>query len=89
MVRCAYCNGSGKTGPTHVNYGGGRGEWLNNIPCFECDGTGCWDEARGAAFELGQKNRQARVNRGKTLREAAKEMGISPAELSRRERGLR
>ena len=87
-IYCAGCNGAGSIGPVHLNYGNGRGEWRDNVTCFDCDGTGRWSEERLAAYRHGQTMRAERVSRGETILAAAHREGVSPSEISRRERGL-
>ena len=86
-VPCQFCKGAGRTGLVHVNRGAGGGEWLDNIPCFECGGSGSWSMNRWEAWQKGQKMKAARLARGESLREAAKMAGVSAARMSAIERG--
>lgn len=87
-IYCRACDGHGAIGPVHINHGGGRGEWVEQMPCRDCDGTGRWSAERLAAYERGQEHRLARVMAGETILQCAQRLGISPAEVSRMERGL-
>ncbi len=55
--------------------------------CDICDGTG--DKPNNLLYnpKLGEKFRNERLDKGKSLREWAKEKGISVIKLSRAERG--
>jgi DNA-binding XRE family transcriptional regulator len=86
-IACKMCNGAGKVGPVHVHREDGKHEWLDEAPCRDCDGTGQWSAERLELYERGQRYRQQRDMRGESLREAAKRLGISPAELSNFELG--
>lgn len=55
------------------------------LPCAHCDGTGRVPDWR----ELGRLVRGARLKRGLRLREAARQLKVSPAYLSDLERGAR
>lgn len=83
---CAICRGTGDIGPVHVRFAT-HGEWRETMPCHDCGGTGRWSSERLAAYEQGQGMRAARVERGESIRDASKRLGIRPAELCRIERG--
>ncbi|MBI4815216.1 MAG: helix-turn-helix transcriptional regulator [Deltaproteobacteria bacterium] len=65
----------------------GPGCTLAAVRCQDCDGTGAIAESALARKAEGEKLRQDRINRGKSLREEAQDLGITATELSRRERG--
>ena len=86
MAICQVCEGTGRVGPVFIDWRGG-GEYRESMPCYGCRGSGEWSDARLAAHQRGQAMREARVAAGKSIREAAREMGVSPADLSKMERG--
>jgi ribosome-binding protein aMBF1 (putative translation factor) len=55
--------------------------------CSTCDGWGEITQDYADRIEVGRMMRDARVKAGVSLLEASKQMGCSPAELSRVERG--
>lgn len=63
--------------------------WARNgyRDCLTCDGWGEITQAYAERIEVGRMMRDARVKAGVSLLEAAKQMGCSPADLSRVERG--
>lgn len=89
QTHCRMCDGKGATGPVHINRGDKPHEWRENMPCRDCDGTGVWSAERFERWQAGQKLRSARILNDESLREAAKRMGIGPAELSAIEAGRR
>lgn len=88
---CAFCRGAGEVGPVHVNKGQVNGEcvgeWLDSMPCRECDGTGRWSGERAARFKAGLRMKAERLARQESFMEAGQRLGISPAEVSEIERG--
>jgi hypothetical protein len=83
---CQRCNGNGVVGPVHINRGDNPHTW-EMIRCSSCGGSGYWSNHQAAAARDGEALRQERLARDESLREAAKRMGISPAELSAIEQG--
>ncbi len=86
-ITCKRCDGAGQIGPIHVHKADGKHEWRESMPCPDCDGTGQWSAERLELYERGQRHRDHRIMRGESLREAAKRLGISPAQLSAFEQG--
>jgi hypothetical protein len=60
---------------------------VQDVDCFTCRGTGEVDEQYRARLAAGKAMRDERVAKDQSLREAARERGISPAELSAIEHG--
>jgi ribosome-binding protein aMBF1 (putative translation factor) len=87
MLICPDCKGSGKTGLVHINRGDQPHEWREGMPCWRCDGTGKIPDEMRDWMERGEVLRKARITREVSLRERAKELGISASELSAMERG--
>jgi len=86
-LTCQHCFGQGWTGPVHINRGALGCEWVDRMDCQSCAGTGQWTAEQAVRFRDGQKARQERVERGETLREAARRLGVSAAALSAFEQG--
>lgn len=85
---CPECNGTGRTkGPVHINMGDLPHRWVDSLKCFCCDGTRQITQAHFDAREQGAELRAQRKARGEGLLESARRQGITPTELSRRERG--
>lgn len=70
----------------HINRGDKPHTW-EWIACFTCKGAGKITPEHMERIAAGQKMREERLARDESLMEAARRMGITPAELSRRERG--
>lgn len=87
ILTCQYCQGVGYIGPVHVNRGDSPHQWLERVDCSECGGTGTWSVQRAINYRDGQAMRTARVDRGESLREASKRLGITAAELCSIEAG--
>lgn len=87
MLTCPTCDGTGKTGPVHINRGEQPHEWRESMPCLTCAGNKTIHNDKAIAMEFGRAARNKRVARGESLREASKRYGMSPAELSGLERG--
>lgn len=85
---CPNCDGRGQNfafingGPDLSKH---RQEWIS---CQTCNGSGAVDDEIARRIVIGGEMRQRRVDSGKSLLEASREMGTGPAELSRIERGL-
>jgi len=87
-VICPDCNGTGRTkGPVHINMGDLPHRWVDSLKCFCCGGARSITREHFDARWRGRKLREERIARGESLLEAAKLQGISPSELSSRERG--
>lgn len=90
MVTCPDCGGKGCYAIVHVSGwrdGSAFGEWRRQPKCALCHGSGKVREHQRQAYEDGQRMREDRKARKLTLREEASRLGITPAELSRREWG--
>ena len=81
---CPDCHGAGET---HAFVHDGQGCRYRVIDCFRCSGEGTVPREMLDWIEAGQKMRAARVESGISLREAAKQRGMTATELSRMERG--
>ncbi len=82
---CPVCGGEGRIRAIVCERGRNcRVQWLD---CSLCAGNGEVDASHLERIRSGEALRADRVRRRVSLREAAAEMGISPAELSRRENG--
>lgn len=87
-ITCPHCDGKGETF-VFINTGYDyRGHTSGFRPCPTCKGEQVISESQAKAIADGRAMRDARVSRRETLRDAAKRMGVSPAELSKRERGV-
>ena len=85
-TKCPACT-SGNTGPVHLRFADGHGEWRESSKCSHCNGTGTLSADRAQAYRVGETMREARRLAGVTLRAEAARLGISPATLSDREWG--
>lgn len=83
---CPVCLGSPKS-IAHFNMGENKPHEWREIECDACEGTGRVTQHRMDAITEGKKLRQDRIERNMSLREEAQRLGISPVQLSRRERG--
>lgn len=87
---CDACGGPGLIW-VHLNSRDLERHGFQWIECQPCAGTGAMTPerrlARKEAREAGQKLRADRVARGATLGDEARRLGVSPAEVSRREMG--
>jgi len=82
-MKCVYCEGKG-TLQALVNRGDEGCAW-ESITCIECHGSGSISDERRDELLAAEKMRKDRKARGLSLREEAARLGITPAELSRRE----
>lgn len=84
---CPDCDGQ-KRLYAHLNRGsGGSGfEWID---CFRCKGSGEVPGEQAVWIFEGVKLRTERIALGRSIREQAKRLGISPVDLSEIERGMR
>ena len=81
---CPRCNGK-RSGYAFISRAGncqGR-----EIDCSFCGGRGEVTEREADLYREGERRRDERVLAGRSLREEAKRLGITPAELSAIERG--
>lgn len=85
---CPDCKGE-KRVFAHLNYGGERPGEFKHIDCFRCKGAGEVPDEQAQWIEEGKKRRAERVARDITLRDEARRLGISAADLSAIERGMR
>ena len=86
-MRCPFCNGQGKSGPVHINRGALGGEWLESVPCSNCEGSGEISLEQAEAAKIGFAHRLARIERDESQRECAKRLGISASALAAYEHG--
>ncbi len=86
MNLCPTCKGE-KRPLAHVNPGPGRPHRWERLPCPTCKGAGEVDDEHLARIENGRQMRAERLARLEGLNEAAKRLGMTPAELSAIERG--
>ena len=84
---CTSCNGTGRTGPVHINRGDAPHEWVDSMPCPYCEG-GVVSEDRWQAMQLGAALRRERVARNESMLTQSKRLGLSPSELSKLQRGV-
>ena len=88
-MKCPTCNGKGFSFG-HCNTGqDSSGHYWGDIKCLRCKGDGQVNDDMMQWISDGNAARLRRISYGKSLIEAAKEMGISPAELSSMEGGLK
>lgn len=87
MTTCPRCEGRGWIGPVHINRGDKAHEWRERMDCHLCKATGSINEDTRQAIDLGRRLRECRLARDESLREAAKRLGLSAAELSTLETG--
>lgn len=83
---CPVCLGNPKS-IAHFNMGENKPHEWREVECDACEGTGRVTQQRMDAITDGRKLRDDRIARDMSLREEAQRLGISPAQLSRRERG--
>lgn len=86
---CHRCHGAGFVGPVHCNRGDEPHEWIDRMQCDVCGGGGELTPDQVMARTAGAAMRRARVDRGESLLEASKRLGMSPAQLSAIESGRR
>ena len=82
---CPICEGR-KRALAHINRGSAPHSW-EKMDCRACAGTGMISAETATAIANGRSMRERRIARDESLREAAKRLGVSPAELSRIEHG--
>lgn len=86
-ITCPHCNGERKVfaflnnGPDYRTH---TSMWID---CRTCLGKGVITREHADRIVAGSSMREQRVQRGESLREAAKRLGISAVELSAIERG--
>lgn len=83
---CPSCGGDGQTF-AHINHRDPKLHGFRWVACFTCDGAGYFTASQAASYEAGRKLRDDRITRGESLISEARRLGISPSELSKRERG--
>jgi hypothetical protein len=82
LVRCWSCDGTGIGSPAVFNTAG------IDIPCDRCKGTGQCPAVMRKWEELGHRIRKVRQDRDQSLREWARQFGVSVVMLSQAERGI-
>lgn len=87
MTTCPRCEGKGWVGPVHINRGDKPHEWRERMDCDLCKASGVIDDGTVQALELGKRLREKRLARDESLREAARRLNMSAAELSGLETG--
>lgn len=89
-IICPDCEGDGKIkGPIHVNRGDQPHEWLDEITCFRCKGEGRVSPDMLAWILRGKEARRIRIDQGVSIRQRAKAIGLSSADVSAMEHGRR
>ena len=83
-MTCSDCSGTGRVFGLVYRQGGCSPGWIN---CPRCRGTGAVPESTPAWIEAGERIRQERVASDLSLRERARQLGISPAVLGDAEHG--
>ncbi len=86
---CPTCKGTGHVGPIHLNYGNGRGEWKDKVPCHRCGGSGIATPETLDWMARGKVLREARLASGETLGDAATRLGMIASAISAMEEGKR
>ena len=86
-MRCDRCDGRGWSGPVHVHRGNGKREWRERVECYNCRGSGSISEEQARARSVGRLHMVERTDRGESLRECSKRLGIGPAALGDYEHG--
>ncbi len=79
---CPRCEGGGKT--VAIACPGYRRVELR---CDACSGSGTIDEQRRAQLDEAERRREARIAAGRSLRDEATRLGVSPVQLSDMEWG--
>ena len=79
-MRCANCDGTGKVFG-FLKYRD-NGCTAGQLPCSQCRGSGELSDEQRSRIEDGRRRRDDRVARGLNLRDEARRLGITPAELS-------
>lgn len=79
---CPRCNGAGAYRALVCPSGE-----LRDITCSLCGGARELSDEQALRLEDGARMRRERIDRGESLREAARRLGISPSDLSRLEHG--
>ena len=82
---CSSCNGSGTVRAVVSRRGKPCVE--TDVICSSCEGAGWLSHDHLRRIDEGRRMREARLASGKTIAERAGELGLTPAQLSRRERG--
>ena len=85
FVTCPACRGEGPF-TAFVNRGDG-GCTVERIPCSFCKGTGDVYEVQARKYVEGRKLSEARIAAGRSLREFATLLGLTPARMSDIEHG--
>lgn len=86
-MKCPSCNGKGSSFG-HCNTGPDSSKhYWGYIKCLRCKGSGIVPDEMKQWIADGKAARERRFASGKSLLEAAKETGISTAELSAMENG--
>ena len=86
-ITCPHCDGKRQVyaflnhGPDYRTHTSG---YMN---CQTCHATGEITQEHAARIASGEKARRERIERGESLNDAARRLGITPAQLSARERG--
>lgn len=84
-ITCPHCDGKRQV-YAFLNHGPDM-HASGFINCQACNGTGEVTQEHAARIASGEKARRERIERGESLNDAARRLGITPAQLSARERG--
>lgn len=86
-ITCPHCDGKRQVYAFLNNGPDYRTHTSGYVQCSTCQGMGAITTERAKRILTGAHMRRERIERGESLNEAAKRLGISPAQLSARERG--
>lgn len=86
-MKCARCKGTGDGGPAFVHYADGVCRHEEKTRCSDCRGTGEVSDEYPRRLQAGEQFRTRRQWLDLSLREAARRVGATPAEVSAVEHG--
>ena len=86
-ITCPHCDGKRQV-YAFLNHGPDyRTHTSGYVQCSTCQGMGAITTEHAERIKTGKRVQAERIERGESLNDAARRLGISPAELSARERG--
>jgi hypothetical protein len=85
MIKCPVCKGFKEIGCL-MHYATGEDKY-GVIKCTTCAGLGLISYEHAERIRQGKAMREDRINRGLSLREEAKRIGVTPQNLSHLENG--